>query len=480
MDLNATSTSMVDEINELEKRGFSIDPKTGGIIGFNANFFVEYVKERINILYSTDEFYYIYNDGVWVKKNDKEVLQLLRDMLQEPRFGIWKSRMEEEYTLALKREVFFSGELNPYKNIINMKNGVYDLKTQEFLPHNPKYLSTIQIPVEYKEQADWERFRRYLEEIFEKDYERIALAQEWFGYAITTETKAQKALILHGSGGNGKGVFTEVLSMLIGDDNISHIPLNELHKGFSRVCLYNKTANICNENETDGKSFNTQYFKAIVGEDTINAEQKNKPVFSFKPTVKFILSMNSLSSTKDKSKGYFRRLMILNFTAYFSEASRDKDLKDKLKDELPGIFLWAVDGLKRLEANDFKFSKCKNMEKSLKKYEKEQNPLIAFFEDCIVTTDDLSYREDNRVIINTFKNWAETNGHKGYASMSSQRFWKEFEAIALSKGYNCEAGRSNALRYHKGVKVEGEYKAALITRPRSIFRETIEEQMAEL
>lgn len=59
------------------------------------------------------------------------------------------------------------------------------------------------------------------------------------------------------------------------------------------VWIYNKTANISNENETEGKGFNTQYFKSIVGEDTINAEQKNKPVFSFKPTAKIVMSMNN-------------------------------------------------------------------------------------------------------------------------------------------------------------------------------------------
>ena len=54
-----------------------------------------------------------------------------------------------------------------------------------------------------------------------------------------------------------------LVSYLIGQENISSIPLNELHKGFSRVCLHNKLANISNENECNGSSLNTQYFKAI-------------------------------------------------------------------------------------------------------------------------------------------------------------------------------------------------------------------------
>lgn len=454
------------EIEELIERGFYIKESTGEVVGFNANFFADYIKNRLPILYAKDGYFYIYKKGVWMKKEDNDIFTLLRKILQEPRFGVWKRRREEEYIAALKREVYYSKDMNPYKHIINMKNGVFDLNKLQFLPHDPKYLSSIQIPVDYVEDAQCPRFIQYMDEVFEGDIERRDVAQEWYGYAMTTETKAQKALILYGSGGNGKGVFTEVLSMLIGEDNISHIPLNELNKGFSRVCLFNKTANISNENESDGKVFNTQYFKAIVGQDTINAEQKGKPVFSFKPTAKLILSMNNLPATKDKSKGYYRRLAILNFTAQFDEENSDKDLKKKLEEEMSGIFLWAIEGLKRLRKNDYKFSKCENMERTVKEYEIEQNPMIAFFNECLEKEEDPEYREDNKVIYNTFKNWAQKNGHNGYAGISNQRFWREFKTTAKAKGYQCEGGRSNALRYYTGVKVVGEYKVAVRQRPK--------------
>ena len=89
--------------------------------------------------------------------------------------------------------------------------------------------------------------------------------------------------------------------MCIRDRNISNIPLTELHRGFSRICLLNKLANISSENETNGKSINTQYFKMITGEDIINAEQKNKPVISFRNTAKIVLSTNNLPHTRDNS-----------------------------------------------------------------------------------------------------------------------------------------------------------------------------------
>jgi putative DNA primase/helicase len=231
----------------------------------------------------------------------------------------------------------------------------------------------------------------------------------------------------------------------------------------------------------NGKTLETQYFKACVGEDAISAEEKHMPVFSFKPTAKMIMTMNSLPDTRDTSYGYFRRLSILAFNASFSGEKRDNKLKEKLKEELPGIFLWAMEGLKRLRANDYKFSPCKSMDDMLKRYQAEQKPMYEFFEDCIVPLEDASHREDNKLVYNTFRNWAIENGIEYYyGKMSSQKFWREFETVAKKKGYKCSSGRSNTFRYHTGIKVVGEYKAIMGINPNNKFTVSIDDELSNL
>ncbi|WP_099190636.1 hypothetical protein [Tepidibacter mesophilus] len=68
-----SESSNYDETEELTKRGFSIKESTGKILGFNANFFADYIKNRVNILYAKDGFFYIYENGIWVKKEDSEM-----------------------------------------------------------------------------------------------------------------------------------------------------------------------------------------------------------------------------------------------------------------------------------------------------------------------------------------------------------------------------------------------------------------------
>jgi putative DNA primase/helicase len=449
-------------VEELIKRGFIVDEESGAIKGFNANQFALFVKSRMYIIYAKDGWFYLYEKGVWGKEEETMILVTLRDILQEPRFGVWTLKREKEYIEALKRTVYYKGEMNPYKNFINLQDCMFNTDDFTIRYHDANFLSSIQIPVEYDSSAKCPRFIKFLEECFQGDEERITVAQEWLGYLLTAETQAQKALILYGGGGNGKGVFSEVLTWLIGEDNISNIPLNELNKGFSRVCIYNKTANISNENETEGKGFNTQYFKSIVGEDTINAEQKNKPVFSFKPTAKLVMSMNNLPYTNDKSTGYYRRLSILQFSAYIPEEKRDKQLKEKLKEEIAGIFNWAVEGLKRLRQNNYNFSKCTKMKELLSQYQKDLNPIIQFFEECIEIIDNDNAKEDTKLVYNTFKNWAYQNGLRRYANISNQGFWREFDRHAEASGYKIGKSKSNAKRFRTGIKVVGEYKATSV------------------
>lgn len=403
---NKKEYSKEEIVEEMIERGFYIDNKTANVKGFNANFFVRFILEHCFLIFAKDKFFYTYKNGVWVKLDEVQLKRYLRIILQQPRYGVWTINKEKQYFEALKLEAYYDNFLNQNKELVNMENNVFDLNDYEVYRHNYLNYFSIKIPVKYDYSANCFRFLKFISEVFEEDKERIAVAQEWLGYALTTEIKAQKALVLLGSGANGKGVFLHILSKLLGEENISNITLGELNRPFSRVCIYNKIANVCNENEIDGKNFNTGYFKAIVGGDSISAEQKGEPVFQFVPTAKMYFAMNNLPRTTDKTEGFYRRLSILSFTQHFSEETRDRDLKEKLEKELPGIFNWAIIGLRRLRNNGYNFSKCENMRQVVEEYKSEQNPIIKFFEECIEQEKNSEYKEDNRVVYQTFKNWA--------------------------------------------------------------------------
>lgn len=444
------------ELLDIESMGITICQKTFTFKHVSPNKFASYIANKSLLIYSKQDFY-TYKNGKWDKVEEVRILRTLRNELHKYFDDIWSTKLEREYIEALKRIISYIGDFNSNKRYINMINGMYDLETHTLVKHSPNYYSSIQIPIEYDSKAECSNFIKFLDESFLGDKQSKYLAQEWAGYAMTAETKAQKFLMLYGQGGNGKGVYIDLISDCIGSENISNIPLNEIHKPFLRSCLQNKLANISSENESNGASLNTQYLKLVTGEDVIMAEEKYKPAFAFKPTAKLIMSTNNMPHTKDTSIGFSRRLSILHFRNSVNEANRDSNLKEKLRLELPGIFNYAMEGLKRLKENNYKFSECDVSKELLNNYAKDINPFICFFEECIEQADE-SYKEDKKIIYNTFKVWADANGMRGYADISTRKFWFKFDEQFRALGYKGRVGHSNTFSYHTGIRVIGEYK----------------------
>lgn len=155
---------------------------------------------------------------------------------------------------------------------------------------------------------------------------------------------------------------------MCGKKNVSHVAMNELNQPFARAELVGKLLNVSSENEFSEKGLNTQQIKSITAGDAIRVE------FSYHPVCKLLFAMNTLPATLDKSHGFFRRLVIVPFRKVFKGSEADRMLLEKLLAELPGIFNFAMEGLKRLRANDFEFSSSDAIEQAVANYKSEQNP----------------------------------------------------------------------------------------------------------
>lgn len=368
------------------------------------------------------------------------------EILQEPKFGTWCVKYENEYMSALERLCFCPQELNQHKNCINLKNGIYDLKKYKLHPHSSNYLSTIQLPIRYYSKADCPIFKKFLNDIFLGDIELINVMQEIIGYCLSVDMQAQCFFIFFGTGANGKSVLCNIIKEIVGNDNCSALPISDLGKSFSRADLLGKLLNISAENEADGnRPFNSQYIKSISGGDEIKAEFKGKDVFTFTPTCKLIFATNTLPKFNDKTTGFLRRVRIIPFNARFSieEGTADINLEKKLQKELSGIFNWAILGLRRLRKNNYVFTKSKAMDEMLQEYKEMINPYIIFWNDCIIyNPDDVDTKTSKKSVFDTFVNWCLKNNHKNLSQVSARKFWYEISCVV-------EQLKLSPLRYKK-------------------------------
>lgn len=439
----------------LKSIGFTIN-KNGEVTGINENGYARHLLTLFDLVYATGDRFYQYQSGVWKLIPENALSRTLRDTLHRYVPDFWTAGLESKYISALEREAPFVETMDANRRFLNLNNGMLDLETSCLVPHEKEYYSTVRIPVDYDIQADCPRFKQFLEEIFEGDDERIKVTTEMMGYALTAETKAQRGFILFGSGANGKSKLVEVMQKLVGHDNTSALPLNELSSSFARFELVNKILNIATENETKEGGLNTEYFKAITTGDSIRVEQKYHQGFQYQPICKLVFAMNSLPFSKDKSFGFQRRLVIIPFNKRFEHQEDDKNLSMKLEQELAGILNFALEGLKRLRENDYQFTESSAIATVQEEYREMINPMHLFSQERLVAgspEDKVHYN----IIAQVFKAWCQTNGHTGLANTTNQRLLSVVRQELADRGVSFELGRSGEKgRYLSGVQLKSE------------------------
>jgi putative DNA primase/helicase len=160
--------------------------------------------------------------------------------------------------------------------------------------------------------------------------------------------KLEKALILYGGGRNGKSVCFEIMTALLGPNNVSNYSLQSLtnESGYQRAKLNNKLLNYASE---ISPKMDSTIFKQLVSGEPVEARLPHKDPFILEDYAKLVFNTNELPKDTEQTDAFFRRFLIIHFAVTITEAECDPTLATKIiANELPGVFNWVLDGLKRL------------------------------------------------------------------------------------------------------------------------------------
>lgn len=343
-------------------------------------------------------------------------------------------------------------EFNGYTNIINTKNcmikvDINDIKSYKY---DKNFYSTIRINANYKKTKEYNCpiWLKFLSQITKE--ENIKIIQEMFGYTLIPEIKGQTSFIFYGKGGSGKSTVLQILQTLIGEDNYSNIPFQDLGKRFNKVLLRNKLANICGDLPSSGIE-STDTFKMIVGGDKILAENKGKDGIFFVNKARCIFSCNEIPiSYNDVTDGYFRRLKLIPCLPALTESEkgwfRDEDdpvymtLYEKLLTEINDIFLWSIEGLQRLMSNGYIVSSTKSSNDLMSSYKRSCSAILSYIDEyCIL---------DEEKTINAkqlYNHYKITIIDEGGKPMKYSKFTERLEQNGVMKT------RQNNERIYKGI-----------------------------
>lgn len=436
-------------IDDLLAVGFYYS-KDGELDRLNPNLFVKFLTGCVKFLRSTGDEFYVYVDGVWVRLDDVAVDVLVRNLINAFKPDFWTPTHGKKVRDTLKLAVPTFDPSKEPRTMINLRNAMLDMETLQLRAHHPRYQSTIRVPITYDPAAACPRFRQFLLEIFEGDEGRVRTVQEFMGYCLTAETRAEKALALVGPGANGKSVLLRVLRALVGALNVSSVSLANLQGRFNTFALVGKLINISAENEIRG-SLNTELFKTLVSGEPVEVERKFKQRVPYTPYARLVLAMNNLPRTDDTTRGFTRRLLLVPCRRIFTDAEADRRLYDRLLTELPGILNFALEGLKRLREREYVFTESDASEDAWREYRLMLNPYLAFTQ-AVMKSAPMA-RVSRQDLKAAFARWCRANGQGALAGEEPRRVFVAIRDALAESGVPFSETTSNGKRYFVNVAV---------------------------
>lgn len=290
------------------------------------------------------------------------------------------SKTKAEILEAMKR-VGRARQPKPIKNtMIQFMDTIYDFETGAVIKATPNLFATNPIPHKLGESDETPNFDRVFMEWVGKEY--VQTLYEILAYCMIPDYPLHRIFCLVGSGMNGKGKFLEIISRFIGCNNKTSTELDYLmNSRFEAAKLYKKL--VCLMGETNFSELSkTSLLKRLSGGDTIGFEFKNKDPFDDYNYAKIIIATNSLPTTTDRTKGFYRRWLIIDFPNQFTEK----------KDILTGIPNWEYENLARKLIGLLRdlmvrreFTNEGTIEERMQRYEERSNPVAQFIKEmCIV------------------------------------------------------------------------------------------------
>jgi len=326
----------------------------------------------------------IYEDGIYTQLGEATIKEECEKRVPKK---FMTTHNVNEVIGHIKRSTYVARrKFNQEKWVLNLQNGLYDIRTSELSSHTPELLSTIRIPVTYDLKVDCPRVQQFFTEVLrEKD---IPIIEELFGYCLIPDYTVQRAFLFLGDGANGKSSLLELLKHFLGMENCSNIALQTIEsQRFAVADLFGKLANIYADIPST-KMPHVGLFKMLTGGDTIGAEKKFKDRFGFNNTARLIYSTNKPPKVDEDTLAFWRRWIFINFPNKFEGGKADKRLIQKLtqKSELSGLLNIALQGLERL-LNKQGYSYEASPDEIAEWHQRASDPLYAFIEDVCETSD---------------------------------------------------------------------------------------------
>lgn len=296
-------------------------------------------------------------------------------------------------------------KLNSNNLLFPFNNCVYDMTIKNFRKIKPNdYISiTTQYPINQQPNPEIrEEINNLLKSIFEED-DLIEYFKIISGLGLFT-TKQQKLFIHTGSGGNGKGILSNIIRLCLGQLYITgeNTFLTTSYKaGAPNPTLADaqgkRYLSISEpDNGTDDCRFNIDLIKTITGGDPVTARGLYKDNVTYIPQFSLNIQCNNKPNLSKLDDGILRRINIIPYKFKFvdnpklaNERKRDYNLIDRIKqqDFINEFIIMLIEKATEYINKDIsKINIPSSVLDETKEYIDDNNPIIDFLKNNVHIT----------------------------------------------------------------------------------------------
>lgn len=349
------------------------------------------------------------------------------------------SRLIAAVTLARSEDGINTtqAEYDTHPWLLNVRNGVIDLRSGDLLPHDPVLRLTQQAAVAYDPAARSELWERFIRDVTAGDEDIAEFLQQSFGMALTGDVSDEVLVCHNGAGCNGKSTALEAVGKMMGDYAAVAPPGMFAARKFdahpTEIAGLRGKRFVTAVEQEGNRSMRESLIKQMTGGDTIRTRGMREDFWEMQPTWHIHIAYNTAPRLSGTDDGIRRRLRVVPWNASFKGAP-DATVKERLLAEAdrPGILNWCIEGLRKRLASGRLYSPEAVM-LATEEYIDDEDLIGRFIVER--TEAEASVVLELREMLRAFREWIQADGYPKYVvdSYTATALGREFARRGFRK-----------------------------------------------
>ena len=277
--------------------------------------------------------------------------------------------------------------------VINTPTGVISLKDGTQCQHAREQYCAKSTAV--SPGGDCPLWMSHLDRITGSDLDLQAYLQRAAGYSLTGDTSEHVFFFCFGAGGNGKSVFLDTLSAIMGryatPASIEMFIRSYNDKPSHEVADLQGARLVFVNEVKKGRAFDESRLNSLTSSKIVKAHRKYEASFEFQPRFKLWFAGNEkpeISGGVDEAMR--RRVHIIPFLYTIKEEDRIKNFTELLVAEYPGILRWMIEGC--LAWQRIGLEKAEAVQRATDDYLNTEDAFTCWINECCVLSPPASAR----------------------------------------------------------------------------------------